>query len=127
MTIHQRQVHPQFEEGCFMCKVSTVQLSAGAANSNPEYHANENREKRWNRDMPAYKRLRDQGYQPAHIDGSADLERDATTRFEIESGQIHKGKEKAVTEAVQFVEDLTGKSVFAPVTTPKEPAKETTP
>lgn len=126
MTIHQRQVHPEFVEGCFMCKVSTVKLNAGAASSNAEYHAIEAREKRWQRDMPAYKRLRDQGYQPAHIDGSADLERDATTRFEIESGQIFKGKENQVTEAVQFVEDLTGKSVFEPVTTPKEPAKETT-
>ncbi len=110
-----------------MCKVSTVQLHAGAATSNPEYHKVEAREKRWEKDMPAYKRLRQQGYQPAHIDGSAALERDATTRFEIESGQVFKGKEKEVTEAVQFVEDLTGKSVFDPVTTPKEPAKETTP
>lgn len=109
-----------------MCKVSTVVLNTGDANSNTAYHAVEAREKRWNRDMPAYKRLRDQGYQPAHIDGAADLERDATTRFEIESGQVFKGKEKQVTEAVQFVEDLTGKSVFDPVTTPKEPAKETT-
>lgn len=108
-----------------MCKVSTVQLSAGAASSNPEYHKVEAREKRWNRDMPAYRRLRQQGYQPSRIDGAADLERDASTRFEIESGQVFKGKEKDVTEAVQFVEDLTGNSVFTPVTTPKEPAKET--
>lgn len=126
MTIHQRQVHPEFVEGCFMCKVSTVQLHAGAANSSAKYHEVENREKRWNRDMPAYKRLREQGYQPAHIDGAADLERDASTRFEIESGQVFKGKEKDVTEAVQFVEDLTGKSIFDPVTTPK-PEKATTP
>lgn len=109
-----------------MCKVSTVQLNAGAANSDPKYHEVEAREKRWNRDMPAYKRLREQGYQPAGIDGAADLERDAETRFEIESGRVYKGKEKDVTEAVQFVEDLTGKSIFDPVTTPKEPAKETT-
>ena len=121
--LHVREVHPEYVEGCFGCKVSNVVLNTGAASSDPNYQANEAREKRWNRDMPAYKRLRDQGYQPSHIDGSADLERDASTRFEIESGQIFKGQEKNVTEAVQFVEDLTGKSVFDPVTKPKEPEK----
>jgi hypothetical protein len=69
--------------------------------------------------MPAYKRLRDQGYQPKGIDGAAALERDATTRFEIESGTAYRGQGKKVEEAVNFVEDLTGKSAFAPVVAPK--------
>lgn len=119
MSIHQRQVHQEYVEDCFMCKVSSVSLSTGVANSNPKYHEVEAREKRWNRDMPAYKRLRDQGYQPRSIDGAADLERDATTQFEIESGTAFRGQGKKVEEAVKFVEDLTGKSALAPVTTPK--------
>ena len=102
-----------------MCKVSSVSLSAGAANSNVKYQEVEAREQRWNRDMPAYKRLRDQGYQPKAIDGAADLERDASTRFEIESGQAFRGQGKKVEEAVKFVEEITGKPALAPVTTPK--------
>lgn len=120
MTIHQRKVHPDFVEDCFMCKISSVQLSAGAANSNPKFQEILAREKRWDKDMPAYKRMRDQGYQPKGIDGAYALERDSSTRFEIESGTSYKGKGKMVQEAVNFVEDMTGKSVLEPVTTPKE-------
>ena len=35
------------------------------------------RAKRWDKDMPAYKRLRQQGFQPRSIDGSAEVERKA--------------------------------------------------
>jgi hypothetical protein len=69
--------------------------------------------------MPAYKRLRDQGYQPKGIYGAAALERDATTQFEIESGTAYRGQGKKVQEAVNFVEDITGRSALAPVTAPK--------
>lgn len=122
MSLHRRLEHPEYVEGCFGCKISTVQLSTGAANSNPARKAVAAREARWNRDMPAYKRLRDQGLQPPRIDGCADLERDSSTRFEIESGQAFPGREKQVAEAVSFVEDLTGKPVTEAVTTPKEQA-----
>lgn len=42
------------------------------------------REKGWNRDMPAYKRLRKQGLQPRQIDGCSVLEKGATERWQIE-------------------------------------------
>jgi len=32
MTLHQRQVHPEPVDGCFGCKVATLQLSTGDAN-----------------------------------------------------------------------------------------------
>lgn len=124
MTIHQRQVHPTYVDDCFMCKVSSVQLSTGDANSDPKYKEVAAREKRWDRDMPAYKRLRDQGLQPKQIDGSADLERDASTRFEIESGQAFRGQGKQVEEAVNLFEDTFETSVFEPVIKPKEQASE---
>lgn len=107
-----------------MCKVSSVTLSAGEATSNVKYHEVNEREKRWNKDMPAYRRLRQQGLQPKSIDGAAELERDASTRFEIESGQAFRGKGKQVEEAVKFVEDITEKSVFEPVK-PKEQVAST--
>jgi hypothetical protein len=39
-------------------------------------------------DMPAYKRLRQQGLQPRDIDGCAELEARAETVREIEAGQL---------------------------------------
>lgn len=44
-------------------------------------------EKRWDRDMPAYKELRRQGLQPRRIDGAADLAATASTELEIEYGK----------------------------------------
>lgn len=71
-------------------------------------------ERRWQRDMPAYKRLREDGLQPPRIDGCADLEVNASTRFEVESGRAYPGKEKQLSEAVDFFEQGTGRSVFTP-------------
>jgi hypothetical protein len=47
-------------------------------------------ERRWERDMPAYKRLRDNGLQPKGIDGSGDLETRASTQVEVEMGKIFR-------------------------------------
>lgn len=41
-----------------------------------------------NRDLPAYKRLRDSGLQPKATSGAAYIESRATERFEVETGQI---------------------------------------
>jgi len=46
------------------------------------------RERRWSRDMDAYRRLRADGLQPPRIDGAAVLEQEARTRYEVESGRI---------------------------------------
>jgi len=63
---------------CFGCRVKTVAIApsatptrAGGAKA-AEVNA---RESRWNKDMPAYKRLRREGVQPERIDGAAGLER----------------------------------------------------
>ena len=45
------------------------------------------REARWEKDLPAYKRIRENGMQPRAIDGSAALEQFAETRTEIEMGK----------------------------------------
>lgn len=45
-------------------------------------------EGRWHADMPAYKRLRDEGLQPQQIDGAATLERHAEHRKQIEMGTL---------------------------------------
>lgn len=78
----------------------------------------EAREKRWEKDMPAYKALRAQGLQPPRIDGSAELMKNAETRFEVESGQIMKGKAKQIESTISTLESVTGKSIYNPNTTP---------
>lgn len=76
--------------------------------------SDKDREARCEKDMPAYRRLRNQGYQPPHIDGSYALERDSTTKFEIESGKAYPGRSTEVKQAVDFFEQGTGRSVFSP-------------
>ena len=68
--------------------------------------------------MPAYKRMRQQGLQPKTIDGSAHIEAKAETRFEVESGQVLPGQAKKIETAVNAIESITGKSVYAPDTKP---------
>jgi hypothetical protein len=43
-------------------------------------------ERNWNKDMPAYKRLRANGLQPKQIDGSADVEKRATEGWQVQTG-----------------------------------------
>lgn len=54
-------------------------------------------------DMDAYKRLRRQGLQPPRIDGCRDLEKQAVTRDEIQTGVVQpwipvKDRKKAAQE-----------------------------
>lgn len=60
MSLHQQQVHHTFVEGCFGCKASTIQLSAGDA-----AHKKEVSSKKWNAELDAYADARRQGIQPA--------------------------------------------------------------
>lgn len=46
------------------------------------------REKRWDRDIGAYKRLRDDGYQPPQIDGAALRERQGKNEYDLESRAV---------------------------------------
>lgn len=45
-------------------------------------------ERQWDRDMPAYRRLRREGLQPKSIDGAARVEAQAETSAEVESGTV---------------------------------------
>lgn len=46
----------------------------------------------WEKDLPAYKRLRRDGLQPPHIDGSAKLEAVARDKVEVEAGKSYGNK-----------------------------------
>jgi len=43
-------------------------------------------ERNWQKDMPAYKRLRKEGLQPKRIDGSAEVEKKAEHKWQVETG-----------------------------------------
>lgn len=62
MSIHQRQVHPEYIDGCFMCKVSNVQMNTGDARSG--LIDNGWTQKSWQGELDAYKSARAQGIQP---------------------------------------------------------------
>lgn len=45
--------------------------------------------KKWEKDLPAYKRLRDDGLRPARTEGAAELERTATCEEHVTTGLTH--------------------------------------
>lgn len=60
MSLHRKQVHPEYVEGCFGCKIGTLVVSPGDASSNKLMPS-----KKWDRELSAYKEARAQGIQPA--------------------------------------------------------------
>ena len=78
--------HPSLDvEGCFGCKVAGVSFGANSTTTRGAQVAATNRTARnWDKDMPAYKRLRANGLQPRGIDGSAALEARAETAAQVE-------------------------------------------
>lgn len=59
MSIHQRQVHPEYVEGCFMCKVSNVSLQTGDANTQLAMPITKTE-----KELSLYREARKQGIQP---------------------------------------------------------------
>jgi hypothetical protein len=60
MSLHQKQTHPEYVEGCFGCKISTLELGVGDANSKVSMSTT-----KWDAELKAYKNARAQGIQPA--------------------------------------------------------------
>lgn len=89
MMKHQ-ETHPNLDvEGCFGCKIAGVSYSSAAmpGRKAASHQINET-EKRWHKDMDAYKRLRKDGLQPKKIDGSANVEAKATEKYQVETGLV---------------------------------------
>lgn len=107
MSLHRRRVHPDYVEGCPGCKFSTVQMATAPTN---DEQARQHRYQETfaaeftNGDREAYRRLRQDGLQPPRIAGSAHLERHATTRYEVETGQVAE-KPKVLRDALQVASD----------------------
>ena len=67
---------------CFKHKLRSIQY--GGRPKSPQTLM----EAKWSRDMPAYKRLRNDGMQPPKIDGCAEIEALAKDQREIEIGHM---------------------------------------
>jgi hypothetical protein len=60
MNLHQKQTHPEYVEGCFGCKVTTLEMGVGDANSKVAMSNS-----KWDAELKAYKDARAQGIQPS--------------------------------------------------------------
>jgi len=58
MGLHQVQTHPEYVEGCFGCKASTLELGTGDTTRDIS-------DKKWTAELNAYREARAQGMQPA--------------------------------------------------------------
>lgn len=59
MNLHRRLTHPEYVEGCFGCKASTLDLNPGEANSSLHMSS-----KKWDNELALYRTARSQGIQP---------------------------------------------------------------
>lgn len=57
-------------------------------------------ENRWQKDMPAYKRLREDGLQPPQIDGCGQLEKHAELAKQVEMGTLADPKKIALGDQI---------------------------
>ena len=87
MTLH-RGKHPNLDvDGCFGCKIATINLAPSATPSrHPQAVEKKQMSEGWKRDHDAYRRLVKDGLQPKVLDGCAELESRARTAVEIEHG-----------------------------------------
>ena len=106
MGIHQRRTHPTPQEGCWVCKVSTV---AVAAISGPVAEQTV-RERELSADLGAYKRMRQQGWQPPTTRGAAYIERTARSRTEVE----HPALMNLPDSSREFLHEATQASLGVP-------------
>jgi hypothetical protein len=106
--VNHREYHPVDEPGCIGCKVLSVSIAAAALEvKGAEVRKIDTKEKVLDKDLGAYKRLRDNGLQPRSVDGSADVERHVTSQFDIDLGRVVKPEHKTqVMEGMEMARDL---------------------
>ena len=60
MSLHREREHSEYVEGCFGCKISTLQVGTGDANSSKSVS-----NKKFEKELSAYKEARQAGIQPS--------------------------------------------------------------
>lgn len=72
---------------CFKHKLRSIQFAGRGKTKTSQMEA------QWDKDMPAYKRLRRNGLQPPSTKGCAELEKRANSQHEIELGHLFEKKD----------------------------------
>lgn len=105
ITVLHWRTHPEPVDGCDRCRWASVAVAPSVFSSRSggaEAAATNAREARWQKDMPAYRRLRRDGVQPKGIDGCAEVEAKAEAVHEVEQMRLMTSKQRhdyaAVTE-----------------------------
>ena len=85
--IHQG-IHPALDvEGCWKCKIAHFNVSAEAMPTRkPESKRIIEKERVLDKDLDAYRRLRQNGQQPKNIDGAAIVEKRAEENWQVATG-----------------------------------------
>lgn len=95
MNLHKLQKHPEYVEGCFGCKIGTLELGTGDASRDIP-------DKKWNSELQAYRDARAEGIQPS-----------GTTRRHVEEARTASetlGKAYDA-DSMPKTKDITKKSV----------------
>lgn len=102
MSLHRQLVHPEFVEGCFGCKVGTLQMSPGDAS-----HKKMVSSKKWDAELNAYASARAQGIQP---DGTSMAKIQAAVKASDNIGKAYDGG-TAVASAKRLQDKKTVKAL----------------
>lgn len=104
MTLHQQNTHPEPVEGCFGCKIASVQFvgcfptrSRGAGRSDAIA------QKRWDKELDRYEDARKQGIQP---DGTTTAKIEAAERKSQKAGIAYGTDEYTVAKHKAVAEKL---------------------
>ena len=102
MSLHRQMVHPEFVEGCFGCKVGTLQMNAGDAAGTKMVS-----KKKWEAELNAYSAARAQGIQP---DGTSMKKIQAAVKASENMGKAYDGG-TAVASAQRLQDKKTVKAL----------------
>lgn len=88
--IKHQETHPGLDvEGCFGCKIAGLSIASSATptrRGGARAQIINEKDKKLDKDLDAYKRLRQEGLQPKNIDGSAEVEKRAEYKWQVETG-----------------------------------------
>ena len=101
MNLHQIQKHPEYVEGCFGCKIGTLELGTGDAKRDIP-------DKKWTSELQAYRDARAQGIQPAgttraHVEAAYEASATLGKAYNAETMPKTKDINKKTTEVLKEV------------------------
>lgn len=72
-----------------------------------QFSGKKNAKANWDKDMDSYARMRKDGLQPPQIDGCAELEKKASSKFEVELGRALTPEQmKEARQGIRRAEDI---------------------